>query len=381
MIHTAEELIRSEISRNGRIPFDEFMDIALYSRRGYYRTLDHIGTEGDYYTSPRVHPIFGALVCAQIMQMWKLLQEPDRFTIVEQGAGDSVLAEDILNAARQINQRFYQSLDYVLYDIRSVLTTTLKIRTVESNSVDLRDITGVVISNELLDAFPVKLVQIVNGEVMELFVTADSKGKLVEELDEPTNKTLGSFFSKEELKSLSGYRGPVNLHLKDWVENMSKVIKDGFLITIDYGYERELYYSAEKSRKLLQTYYMHVDGSSPLQRIGRQDITAHVDFTALERAGINEGFTTLYKGRQSEWLNRLGFRDLSDMIQNRQEKRLMNQLVFEDGMGYFNVLIQSKESANLRSEFATDCNVWQDAQITLNPTKNHLSGVRNHGIA
>ena len=381
MIHTAEELIRSEISQNGRIPFDEFMDIALYSRHGYYRTLDHIGTEGDYYTSPRVHPIFGALVCAQIMQMWKLLQKPARFTIVEQGAGDSVLAEDILNAARQINQRFYQSLDYVLYDIRSVLNTSLKIRTVESSLVDLRDITGVVISNELLDAFPVKLVQIVNGEVMELFVTTDSKGKLIEELDEPTNKTLGSFFSKEELKSLSGYRGPVNLHLKDWAENMSKVIKDGFLITIDYGYERELYYSVEKSRKLLQTYYMHVDGSSPFQRIGRQDITAHVDFTALEKAGINEGFTTVYKGRQSEWLNLLGFRDLSDVIKNRQEKRLMNQLVFEDGMGYFNVLIQSKESVNLRSEFAIACNVWQDTQITLNPTKRHLSGVRNHDMA
>ena len=245
----------------------------------------------------------------------------------------------------------------------------------------MRDITGVVISNELLDAFPVKLVQIVNGEVMELFVTTDSKGKLIEELDEPTNKTLGSFFSKEELKSLSGYRGPVNLHLKDWAENMSKVIKDGFLITIDYGYERELYYSVEKSRKLLQTYYMHVDGSSPFQRIGRQDITAHVDFTALEKAGINEGFTTVYKGRQSEWLNLLGFRDLSDVIKNRQEKRLMNQLVFEDGMGYFNVLIQSKKSVNLRSEFAVACNVWQDTQITLNPTKKHMSGVRNHDMA
>ena len=71
----------------------------------------------------------------------------------------------------------------------------------------------------------------------------------------------------------------------------------------------------------------------------------------------------------------------SQTIQNRQEKRLMNQLVFEDGMGYFNVLIQSKESVNLRSEFATACNVWQDTQITLNPTKKHLSGVRNHYMA
>ena len=175
-----EELIRAQISLNGKITFDEFMDIALYSDRGYYRELDHIGTEGDYYTSPRIHPIFGALVCAQIMQMWKLLQKPARFTIVEQGAGDSVLAEDILNAARQINQQFYQSLDYVLYDIRSVLNTSLKIRTVESSLVDLRDITGVVISNELLDAFPVKLVQIVNGEVMELFVTTDYKVKFIE---------------------------------------------------------------------------------------------------------------------------------------------------------------------------------------------------------
>ena len=185
-----EELIRAQISLNGKITFDEFMDIALYSDRGYYRELDHIGIEGDYYTSPRTHPIFGALVCAQIMQMWKALQKPGRFTIVEQGAGDSVFAEDILNVAEQIDQRFYQALDYVLYDIRNVSTVNSKIRTVESKSIDLRGITGVVISNELLDAFPVKQIQVVDDRVFELYVTTDSSGQLIEDLDEPSDKVL-----------------------------------------------------------------------------------------------------------------------------------------------------------------------------------------------
>ena len=151
------------------------------------------------------------------------------------------------------------------------------------------------ISNELLDAFPVKQIQVVDDRVFELYVTTDSNGQLIEELDEPSDKVLKEFFSLEELKSLSGYRGPVNMHLKGWAENMSEVIKDGFLVTIDYGYERDKYYSTEKSKKLLQTFYMHTNGGSPLQRIGKQDITAHVDFTALELACISGGFDTVYK--------------------------------------------------------------------------------------
>ena len=376
-----EELIRAQISLNGKITFDEFMDIALYSDRGYYRELDHIGTEGDYYTSPRIHPIFGALVCAQIMQMWKALQKPDRFTIVEQGAGDSVFAEDILNVAEQIDQRFYQALDYVLYDIRNVSTVNSKIRTVESKSIDLRGITGVVISNELLDAFPVKQIQVVDDRVFELYVTTDSNGQLIEELDEPSDKVLKEFFSLEELKSLSGYRGPVNMHLKGWAENMSEVIKDGFLVTIDYGYERDKYYSTEKSKKLLQTFYMHTNGGSPFQRIGKQDITAHVDFTALELACVSGGFNTVYKGKQFEWLNRLGFDALSRVIQDRREMRLANQLVLEDSLGAFNVLIQRKGLTNLGEDFTGLSNIWQNDQIRLEATKNHMAGARQHNIA
>ena len=376
-----EELIRAQISLNGKITFDEFMDIALYSDRGYYRELDHIGTEGDYYTSPRIHPIFGALVCAQIMQMWKALQKPGRFTIVEQGAGDSVFAEDILVVAEQIDQRFYQALDYVLYDIRNVSTVNSKIRTIESKSIDLRGITGVVISNELLDAFPVKQIQVVDDRVFELYVTTDSNGQLIEELDEPSDKVLKEFFSPEELKSLSGYRGPVNMHLKGWAENMSEVIKDGFLVTIDYGYERDKYYSTEKSKKLLQTFYMHTNGGSPFQRIGKQDITAHVDFTALELACISGGFTTVYKGKQFEWLNRLGFDVLSRVIHDRREMRLANQLVLEDSLGAFNVLIQRKGLTNLAGDFTGLSNIWQNDQIRLDATKNHMAGARQHNIA
>ena len=313
--------------------------------------------------------------------MWKALQKPDRFTIVEQGAGDSVFAEDILNVAEQIDQRFYQALEYVLYDIRNMSTVNSKIRTAESKSIDLRGITGVVISNELLDAFPVKQIQVVDDRVFELYVTTNSNGQLIEELDEPSDKVLKEFFSQEELKSLSGYRGPVNMHLKGWAENMSEVIKDGFLVTIDYGYERDKYYSTEKSKKLLQTFYMHTNGGSPLQRIGKQDITAHVDFTALELACISGGFDTVYKGKQFEWLNRLGFDALSRVIQDRREMRLANQLVLEDSLGAFNVLIQRKGLTNLAGDFTGLSNIWQNDQIRLDATKNHMAGARQHNIA
>ena len=110
---------------------------------------------------------------------------------------------------------------------------------------------------------------------------------------------------------------------------------------------------------------MHTNGGSPFQRIGKQDITAHVDFTALELACVCEGFTTVYRGKQFEWLNRLGFDALSRVIQDRREMRLANQLVLEDSLGAFNVLIQRKGLTNLGGDFTGLSNIWQNDQIIL----------------
>ena len=126
---------------------------------------------------------------------------------------------------------------------------------------------------------------------------------------------------------------------------------------------------------------MHTNGSSPFQRIGKQDITAHVDFTALELACISGGFDTVYKGKQFEWLNRLGFDALSLVIQDRREMRLANQLVLEDSLGAFNVLIQRKGLTNLGGDFTGLSNIWQNDQIRLEATKNHMAGARQHNIA
>ena len=385
MVKSAEELIREKIRLHGQIPFDEFMDIALYSEFGYYTLLDHLGRGGDYYTSPRIHPIFGTLLCAQLFEMWRSLDEPEKFTIVEQGAGDTLLSDDILGAAEEIDNRFYDSIEYILYDVRTIETKNPKSKSVLANEMDLTDITGVVLSNELVDAFPVKLIQIAQGQVKEYFVVQDSDGNFVELLLEPSSDILKNYFSQEELESLPGYEGPVNLHLKDWTLNISKVLKRGYLITIDYGYERESYYSLEKSKRLLQTFYMHTTGSSPFQRVGKQDITAHVDFSALERAGVDNGFSTVYKGKQSEWLNLLGFQDLvkviADQRRYRREINFVNQLISEQGVGSFKVLIQSKGLSDIESKFP-DVSKWINSiQTSIGPNINHLSWVDNYNIS
>ena len=126
---------------------------------------------------------------------------------------------------------------------------------------------------------------------------------------------------------------------------------------------------------------MHTNGGSPFQRIGKQDITAHVDFTALELACVSGGFTIVYRGKQFEWLNRLGFDALSRVIQDRREMRLANQLVLEDSLGAFNVLIQRKGLTNLGGDFTGLSNIWQNDQIRLEATKNHMAGARQHNIA
>ena len=118
------KIIRARLGSRGMIPFSEFMDLALYHpRHGYYSSsAERIGPEGDYYTSPHVHPIFGKLISRQLRQMWEILGFPSPFTIVEMGAGKGLLCADILRASRDTWPEFYRALVYMLAEISPALT-------------------------------------------------------------------------------------------------------------------------------------------------------------------------------------------------------------------------------------------------------------------
>jgi SAM-dependent MidA family methyltransferase len=208
---------------------------------------------------------------------------------------------------------------------------------------------GCVLSNELFDAFPVHRFVIREGRVKEIYVSLE-EGELVEIIDEPPTPRLERQLSGLGLNLPEGFQGEVNLAMDDWIEELSHVLKRGFVLTFDYGYSANDLYSPARSRGTLRCYYRHVLEGNPYRRIGRQDITAHVDFSLLMSSGEEHGLSSLGFTTQREFLQNLGFSRFLDSLgsmelfqRERDANRMgMLELVKEGEMGDFKVLAQAK---------------------------------------
>ena len=337
MERTPEVEIRRRIETNGPITFAEFMDVALYHPDGGYYTHDRQAESyRDYYTSPSGHPAFSALIAIQLEAMWKALGCPEPFHVVELGAGGGLMARDIAEYANQNLAPFSRAMRYVPIDKMS-------------DDVPY-GAAGCVVSNELIDAFPVHRFEITDGKIVELFVDVDADGRLHSVPGEPSTPLLAGRIDRLGVELPDGARGEVNLRIGEWARQVATIIERGFVLTIDYGHEAEELYSSRRSRGTLQTYYKHTSGSSPYQWIGRQDITAHVDFTTVVQEGRAVGLKPLLLMTQAEYLDRLGLSAWLERLRGqemsprelRANAMAMRDLADPEGLGGFKALIQEK---------------------------------------
>ena len=391
----AERQIRARIADSGAITFAEFMRIALYHTGGYYPNRKPIGAGGDYFTSPVAHPAFGALICVQLRQMWRTLGCPASFWAIECGAGDGALANDITAYAQRQFPGFARSLRYLAIDRAGAASANLsqftgrpdigchsrprpsfprkresrasgvrqpripetapsKFGQIQSDTIPLSGATGCILSNELLDAFPVHRFEMADdGRPREILVTLDADGDFAERLSEPTTPLIAQRIATAGRALPDGFRGEVNPSIGAWVASASNALERGYVLTIDYGYEAAELYSDARRRGTLQTYYRHTDASSPYQRIGRQDLTAHADFTALIESGRDAGLHPVFLTTQAEFLHSLGIRQIATAIRDSDDldrpARLTNlqtlsRLIDPEGLGKFRVLIQHKNA-------------------------------------
>ena len=356
----AEREIRRRIAASGAITFAEFMEVALYHPDGYYSNRKPIGAGGDYFTSPVAHPAFGALICVQLETMWRRLGCPDTFWAIEAGAGDGVLGSDIVRYACSQFPRFSRSIRYVAVDrvtYRDPSSNGSEIERVSSMGLPVGGIVGCVLSNELLDAMPVHRFEFKNGLPHEIYIGLDSDGAFIERFGEPSTVVIHDRTSAPHRSLPDGFRGEINAGILAWVSDVEACLERGFLMTIDYGYEREDLYSGERSRGTLQTYYRHTEGASPFQRIGRQDMTAHVDFTALIEEGRDVALRPVFLTTQAEFLHSLGYirmekalgESVLPRLRLRSNVRAMRRLIDPDGLGGFKVLVQEKGSGIRRA--------------------------------
>ena len=354
----AEREIRARILDRGRITFAEFMSIALYHPHGsYYSDAAALSTYRDFYTSPAAHPAFGALVAVQLFRMWELLDRPHPFYAVELGAGSGILARDVVHYAAEALRPFSDVLRYVAVDRTLPYDLCTPLSRVVSETVPMKGIVGCLLSNELVDAFPVHRFEVRDGRMMEVFVELRD-GELAETLSAPSTPDLEQHVRRLGLPLCEGCCGEVNLHIAPWMEDVAGALGRGFVLTIDYGYDADDLRSRNWNRGTVDTFYRHTKGASPYSRVGAQDITAHVDFTAVASSGELAGLRTVLLSTQAAWLNAMGMgslladlreRSLSQQVQDAN-LMAMRELVKPDGLGGFKVLIQEKDTGVVEPE-------------------------------
>jgi SAM-dependent MidA family methyltransferase len=365
---SAEAEIRRRIRERGPITFAEFMEVALFwPQGGYYLQREPIGPSGDYYTSPLVHPAFGALLAVQLFQMWQLLGRPEPFIVAEMGAGNGLLCRDIAAYINRVGVRhaaplpaeFNKSMHYVCVDQRAWAGVERDLpKDIQGPLVDrlaatglpLRSVRGCILSNEFLDAFPVHQVRVRQGRSQEVYITQEGE-TLAEALGEPSTPALAARLEGLGVELAEGQTAEINLGLDNWAEEAAAALEAGFVLTIDYGHPaRELYSAERRPRGTLTTYYRHVQTDAPLQRIGQQDLTAQVDFTSVINAGRRAGLEPLGFILQRQFLANLGLtyfqRRLASLdlpLREIQTNRAgMLDLARPGGLGDFKALAQGK---------------------------------------
>lgn len=362
-----KQRIIEKIKSEGPINFEIFMEMALYyPGLGYYtKDSTKIGRAGDFYTSPHLHSIFGAMIGRQMEEMWTAIGKPEIFHIVEMGAGMGYLAKDMLEyligsrAKGQGSRKEKDFFKYLRYSIVEI-NPTVRVKQQEllsefsdkvnwvSSIDELKPITGCFLSNELLDAFPVRLVEVPNNpnnELKEIYASID--GDDLVEIKMPCSAEVKEYFNEFGIKLPEGYRTEVNLKIKDWLSEVSNKLSEGFILTIDYGYPAQDYYSEERNRGTLLCYYHHQINENPYQSIGEQDLTAHVNFSSLKKWGEELGLKSLGFCPQGTYFVSLGidevimelYGDSPDAFDVAKIKRL----ILPQGMGESHkVMIQYK---------------------------------------
>jgi SAM-dependent MidA family methyltransferase len=321
-----KQKIIEKIKEEGPITFETFMNMALYEPDLGYYTSDKtdIGKTGDFYTSQHVHSVFGTMIGKQIKEFWELTGKPDDFVVVEPGAGAGYMCRDILDYLKK--NGLFNSINYAIVEMNPVVQKRQanllkdysdKVKWVSSLK-ELNPIKGCILSNELLDSFPVHMIEM-NDEVKEIFVTYKDDS-LSEIIGYPSTDAVIKYINEFSLKLPKGYRTEINLRIKDWLMSVHEVLLEGFILTIDYGYPSYEYYDEDRNRGTLLCYHKHQVTEDPYSNIGDQDITAHVNFSSVRKWGEEFGFTILGFCQQGPYLVSLGIDEvIQELFSNERE--------------------------------------------------------------
>ena len=359
---SVRERIESEIRQRGPIPFSRYMEICLYDpASGYYsRRAEQFGKAGDFYTSSDVHAVFGRLLARQFDEIWRALDRPPEIEILELGPGRGLFARDVLDWSNKKFPDFFAALTYTLQETSPALRAKLQVALREHldagrAAVPEGQLTGpcrtlapetplIVFANEFFDALPVEIL----GTAGKLHIALEDK-RLREAWLPPLDEDL-EFLDRYGVHPEANERIEVPIAAQQWAQQIVKSIPYGLLLIIDYGYTRNQQL-AGRHRGTLMAYRHHSASPDPYQAPGEQDLTAHVNFTALAAACEQAGMKCEKLLTQAQFLMGIGennqFADAFEDCRIPQERAKvafqLKHLVTPAGMGEnFQVLIASR---------------------------------------
>lgn len=300
------DFIKQTIHECGPVTFHWFMQQALYHPEwGYYTSgRARIGRSGDFYTNVSVGKLYGELMAKQFEEMWQRLGAPVEFTIIEEGAHDGQFAFDVLTCVQTTAPDFFKALRYVIIEPFAANQERQRERLGMLSDTNLgwfqnhealqnAALDGVHFSNELIDAFPVHLVQCAHNRWLEMHVDWEQDQFVLKPEKLSSARLEKHLQDAVPLPPISAqpYQTEVNLEALDWIQNVAKILRRGFVLAVDYGYPNALYYCPERREGTLMSYLQHTRNSNPLASVGNADITTHVEFTSLAQAALQVGFT------------------------------------------------------------------------------------------
>lgn len=358
------ERIRDEILSDGPITFARFMELALYEvSDGYYATRgDRPTRAGDFLSAPELHPIFGAALAREVEECWERLGRPATFVVREEAAGSGALGLAVLEGLRSSGAEALRPLRYLPIEATAPREAAIRTRLAAAGfGAHVADATtagaplsGVVIANELLDAMPVHRVVVRAGTLLEIHVTWRD-GWFAEESLAPSTPELAATLERAGARFVEGQLAEVGLAAMAWVRGLGARLERGFALVIDYGHPAaDLYDPAKRPGGLLRTYRRHHAGDDPYRFVGEQDLTAHVDWTTLERVAGEAGLEVLGRTTQAEFLAGLGLGDLLVDLQSRPgitpsdyaaARAAVGRLLDPAALGRFGVLVLGRNVA------------------------------------
>jgi SAM-dependent MidA family methyltransferase len=362
---SVREQIEREIRQRGPIPFSRYMQVCLYDpSQGYYsRNAEQFGKAGDFYTSNDVHAVYGRLLARQFDEMWRALDRPAQIEILELGPGRGLFARDVLDWCNKKFPDFFAALTYTMQEsspaLRAKLQDTLENQLASGKAVASQESPEerptihcslapgtplIVFANEFFDALPVEIL----GTAGKLHIALEDN-RLHEVWLPPLDEEL-EFLDRYGVHPEAGERIEVPMLAQDWIGQIAHSISRGLLLMIDYGYTRNEQL-AGRHRGTVMAYRRHSASSDPYEAPGEQDLTTHVNFTALAGACEQAGMQVEKLLTQSQFLMGIGernqFADAFEDCRVPQERAKvalqLKHLVTPVGMGEnFRVLMASR---------------------------------------